>query len=251
MSTDSCRRVPAAMIAALPWRAVPDATRDTTSGHGRREIRTLKVLTIPTGIDFPHAAQALQIRHRRHIDQPKRFTTETVYAITDLRVHKARPAQLAAWIRGHWAIENKIPQVRDVTYDEDRSQVRTGTGLEVMAAMRNSVIGALRTAGIHSSATPRSQARQRNVLRTNTFESSSVTTTICLASARSIPTIAFVVGTNARSRVRRALRLRSPRETPLPLLMNVLLVRWDAKPDKRIRGTFLRRTDTQNVFLCR
>jgi predicted transposase YbfD/YdcC len=138
-----------AQLAALPWRAVPDATRDTTSGHGRREIRTLKVLTISTGIDFPHAAQALQIRRRRRrIDQPKRFTTETVYAITDLRVHKARPAQLAAWIRGHWAIENKIPRVRDVTYDEDRSQVRTGTGPEVMAAMRNSVIGALRTAGI-------------------------------------------------------------------------------------------------------
>ncbi|WP_331744572.1 ISAs1 family transposase (plasmid) [Streptomyces sp. NBC_01136] len=138
-----------AQLAALPWRAVPDATSDTTSGHGRREIRTLKVLTISTGIDFPHAAQALQIRRRRRrIDQPKRFTTETVYAITDLRVHKARPAQLAAWIRGHWAIENKIHWVSDVTYDEDRSQVRTGTGPEVMAALRNAAIGALRTAGI-------------------------------------------------------------------------------------------------------
>jgi predicted transposase YbfD/YdcC len=49
-------------LAALPWRAVPDATRDTDRGHGRREIRTLKILTISTGIDFPHATQALQIR---------------------------------------------------------------------------------------------------------------------------------------------------------------------------------------------
>jgi predicted transposase YbfD/YdcC len=136
-------------LAALPWRAVPDATRDTDRGHGRREIRTLKILTISTGIDFPHAAQALQIRRRRHrTDQPKRFTTETVYAITDLHVHQARPAQLAAWIRGHWAIENTIHWVRDVTYDEDRSQIRTGTGPEVMAALRNAAIGALRTAGI-------------------------------------------------------------------------------------------------------
>ena len=133
----------------MPGRAVPDATRDTTSGHGRREIRTLKVLTISTGIDFPHAAQALQIRRRRRrVDQPKRFTTETVYAITDLRVHKARPAQLAAWIRGHRAIENKIHWVRDVTYDEDRSQVRTGTGPDVMAALRNAAIGALRITGV-------------------------------------------------------------------------------------------------------
>ena len=90
-----------AQLAALPWRAVPEATRDTNRGHGRREIRTLKILTISTGIDFPHAAQALQIRRRRRrLDEPKRFTTETVYAITDLRVHQAKPAQLAAWIRG-------------------------------------------------------------------------------------------------------------------------------------------------------
>ncbi|WP_235965568.1 hypothetical protein [Micromonospora rubida] len=76
------------------------------------------------------------------------MTTETVYAITNLRVHQAKPAQLAAWIRGHCAIENKIHWVRDVTYDEDRSQIRTGTGPEVMAAPRNAAIGALRTAGI-------------------------------------------------------------------------------------------------------
>jgi predicted transposase YbfD/YdcC len=80
-----------AQLAALPWRAVPDADRDTARGHGRREIRTLKTLSLSTGIDFPHAAQALQIRRRRHrLDEPKRFTTETVYAITDLQVHQAR-----------------------------------------------------------------------------------------------------------------------------------------------------------------
>ncbi|SCE97202.1 Transposase DDE domain-containing protein [Micromonospora viridifaciens] len=138
-----------AQLASLPWRAVPDATRDTDRGHGRREIRTCKILTISTGIEFPHAAQALQIRRRRRrLDQPKRFTTETVYAITDLRVHQASPAQLAGWIRGHWSIENKVHWVRDVTYDEDRSQIRTGTGPQVMAALRNAAIGALRTAGI-------------------------------------------------------------------------------------------------------
>jgi hypothetical protein len=40
-----------AQLAALPWRAVPDATRDTDRGHGRREIRTLKILTMAFGID--------------------------------------------------------------------------------------------------------------------------------------------------------------------------------------------------------
>ena len=136
-------------LAGLPWKAVPDATRDDDRGHGRREIRTLKILTISTGIDFPNAAQAMQIRRRRRrLDEPKRFTTETVYAITDLHVHQTKPHQLAAWIRGHWSIENKIHWVRDVTYDEDRSQIRTGTGQQVMAALRNAAIGALRLAGV-------------------------------------------------------------------------------------------------------
>ncbi|GAB1643558.1 transposase [Krasilnikovia sp. MM14-A1259] len=96
---------------------------------------------------LPNAAQALQIRRRRRrLDQPKRFTTETVYAITDLQVHQAKPVQLAAWIRGHWSIENSIHWARDVTYDEDRSQIRTGTGPQVMAALRNAAIAALHAA---------------------------------------------------------------------------------------------------------
>jgi len=153
-----------AQLAALPWQAVPDADRDTACGHGRREIRTLKILSVSTGIGFPNAAQALQIRRRRRrLDQPKRFTTETVYAITDLHVHQARPAHLAAFIRGHWSIENKVHWVRDVTYDEDRSQIRTGTGPHVMATLRNAAIGALRTAGVTNiAAANRHHARDPN-----------------------------------------------------------------------------------------
>lgn len=135
-------------LSRLPWKQVPQADRHDDRGHGRREIRTLKILTVAAGIDFPHAAQALQIRRRRRrLDQPRRFTTETVYAITNLRVHQAKPTQLAAWIRGHWAIENKIHWVRDVTYGEDHSQIRTGTGPHVMAALRDAAIAALRAAG--------------------------------------------------------------------------------------------------------
>ncbi|WP_426514866.1 ISAs1 family transposase [Dactylosporangium sp. McL0621] len=135
-------------LASLPWRLVPVADRTTDRGHGRREIRTLKILSVSTGIDFPHAAQAIQIRRRRRrLDEPRRFTTETVYAVTDLLAHQAKPMHLADWIRGHWSIENKTHWVRDVTYDEDRSQIRAGTGPHVMAALRNAAIGALRLAG--------------------------------------------------------------------------------------------------------
>ena len=151
-------------LAGLPWRLVPDADRDTARGHGRREIRTLKILSVSTGIDFPHAAQAIQIRRRRRrLDQPKRFTTETVYAITNLLAHQAKPMHLADWIRGHWSIENKVHWVRDVTYDEDRSHIRTGAGSQVMAALRNAAIGALRLAGATNiAAANRHHARDAN-----------------------------------------------------------------------------------------
>jgi hypothetical protein len=79
----------------------------------------------------PHAAHHEHHHQRagqRELDQPKRRTTKTVYGITDLPVHHAKPAQLAHWTRSHWSIENKVHWVRDVTYDEYRSQIRTGTG---------------------------------------------------------------------------------------------------------------------------
>src|SRR6266540_3412176 len=151
-------------LASLPWQLVPTADRDTTRGHGRREIRTLKILSVATGIDFPGAAQALQIqRRRRRLDEPRRLTTETVYAITDLQAHQAKPMHLADWIRGHWSIENKTHWVRDVTYDEDRSQIRTGTGPHVMATIRDAAIGALRLAGATNiAAANRHHARDAN-----------------------------------------------------------------------------------------
>lgn len=46
----------------------------------------------------------------------------------------------------HWTIENRLHWVRDVVYDEDRSQVRTGQGPQVMASLRNLAISLLRLA---------------------------------------------------------------------------------------------------------
>jgi predicted transposase YbfD/YdcC len=112
-------------LAELSWRDVEAAHRSVETGHGRREIRTLKVVTIAAGIAFPHAAQAIQLTRRtRPASRNGKWRTETVYAITDLRPHQARPDELAAWIRGHWQIENALHWVRDVTFAEDLSQVR-------------------------------------------------------------------------------------------------------------------------------
>jgi len=150
-----------AQLAALPWRHVPVACRTRGKGHGRAERRTLKVTAVAAGLTFPHAAQAIQIIRRRRPLTSTKWTTETVYAITSLTVIQARPADLARIARGHWGIEDRLHWVRDVTYDEDRSQVRTGNGPRVMASLRNLAIAILRLTG-HTSiaAALRYHARQ-------------------------------------------------------------------------------------------
>jgi len=70
-----------------------------------------------------------------------------VRGITSLTPQQASPARLLELNRGHWAIENKLHWVRDVTFDEDRSQVRTGTTAHAMATLRNLAITLLRLAG--------------------------------------------------------------------------------------------------------
>jgi predicted transposase YbfD/YdcC len=134
-------------LTALPWKEVPIGHTSTSRGHSRVEQRTLKVVTVSTGILFPHAAQAIQITRRTRKLNDKKWRIEIVYAVTSLTAAQATNAQLATWIRGHWCVENRLHWVRDVTFDEDRSQIRTGNGPRVMATLRNLAISLLRLAG--------------------------------------------------------------------------------------------------------
>jgi predicted transposase YbfD/YdcC len=139
-----------AQLAALPWRQVPIAHNAREKGHGRAERRTLKVTAVAAGLAFPHAAQAIQIvRRRRPLTgkNNKKWSTETIHAVTSLTAIQARPAELAAIVRGHWGIEDRLHWVRDMDWDEDRSQVRTGNRPRVMASLRNLAIAVLRLTG--------------------------------------------------------------------------------------------------------
>jgi len=135
--------------AALAWHHVPAPATARDRGHGRIELRTLKVVTVHH-FGFPHTAQVLQVtRKTRDLRDSniRRWRTVVVYAITSLAFAQASPARLADLIRGHWAIENGLHYVRDVTFAEDASRVRTGTAPQVMACLRNLVIGVLSRAG--------------------------------------------------------------------------------------------------------
>jgi predicted transposase YbfD/YdcC len=67
----------------------------------------------------------------------------TTDAVTSLTAAQARPARLADWMRGHWGIE-ALHHLRDTTFAEDASQVRTGNAPRAMASLRNLAIGVLR-----------------------------------------------------------------------------------------------------------
>ena len=136
-----------------------------TPARGERpdERRTLKLTAVAAGLAFPHAAQAIQITRRRKCPGKKKWSTETVYAITSLTATQASPAELAAIIRGHWMIEDRLHWVRDPDYDEDRSQVRTASAPRVMATLRNLAITILRLAGYaRIAAALRHQARRQD-----------------------------------------------------------------------------------------
>jgi predicted transposase YbfD/YdcC len=135
-----------AQLRNLPWRQIPLCASQRDRGHGREEHRTLKAVTVTEGLMFPHAAQAIAITRRTRRLTGGKWRTVTVYGITSLTVTQASPADLAGWIRGHWRIE-VLHHIRDVTYSEDSSQVRTCNGPRVMAALRNLAIGILKLTG--------------------------------------------------------------------------------------------------------
>jgi hypothetical protein len=70
-----------------------------------------------------------------------------VYAITSLTATRVSPGGLAAIIRGHWMIVDRLHWIGDMDFDEDRSQVRTASGPGVMATLRNLALTLLRLAG--------------------------------------------------------------------------------------------------------
>lgn len=141
----------------LPWHEAPTLVF-TDRGHGRTEKRTVQVL--PLGnylgyprITFPHATHAFLIERYVTHHTTRKTSAHAALGITSLTGHAAHPAHIHRYIRGHWQIENRLHWVRDVTYREDHSRIRTGTAPRIMASLRNLAISALRLTGHTSIAT--------------------------------------------------------------------------------------------------
>ena len=95
-------------------------------------------------LDWPDIQQVLRLE--RVCVERGETTRQVRYLITSLPP-SVPPHRLLALARGHWAIENRLHYVRDVTCGEDASTIRSGSAPEVMAALRSTHLALLRLAG--------------------------------------------------------------------------------------------------------
>lgn len=120
----------------LPWSKTPVLHRSRGRGHGREEKREVQVVTVDRLL-VPHARQVVRIRRRRRRLGAKKWSTETVYAVTEI----------AAWARGRRIIENTVHWTMDVTFAKDASQVRRHHTPAAMSSLRDRTRATLHRAG--------------------------------------------------------------------------------------------------------
>jgi len=157
-----------AQVRALPWRQVPAGSVTRERGHGRAETRTLKAAHV-SGLDFPHARQAIKITRWRQ-DTAGRASRQAVYAVTSLTSAEATAGDLARLVREQWSIEAHH-HVRDLTFGEDAAASRTGSGPANLATIRAAVIAALKDAGyLHIPEGRRDHTTPAETLRLHGFD---------------------------------------------------------------------------------
>ncbi|MDE2379515.1 ISAs1 family transposase [Bradyrhizobium sp.] len=130
--------------------ALLESVTDLDKGHGRIEQRTVTVSRevdwlagerrFPGELRLPAVATIVRVASRAELTDHGRF--ETRYYISSARL---TAAGAAAAVRSHWAIENSLHWVLDVTFADDQSRLRKGHGARNMAVVRHFAINLVRT----------------------------------------------------------------------------------------------------------
>jgi predicted transposase YbfD/YdcC len=130
--------------------AALETTVDVDKGHGRIEQRAVTVAhevdwldsdrRFPGEIRLPDVTTIIRVASRAELKDRGRF--ETRYYVSSAALSADRAAQA---VRSHWAIENSLHWVLDVTFGDDQSRLRTGHGARNMAVVRHFAINLVRT----------------------------------------------------------------------------------------------------------
>jgi hypothetical protein len=126
--------------------------RTVDGGHGRIEVRTAHARPAQEigWLEWPGPRQLCRLVHQTR--RRGRWQIEARYKITGLPAELAGPTELLRLSRAHWAIENELHYVRDVTLGEDASRIRSGAAPQAMAAPRNLVVAVLHRNGMSNRA---------------------------------------------------------------------------------------------------
>jgi hypothetical protein len=105
------------------------------------------VRPIPSRLDqvWPGATFVCRLERLRELKD--RCSRQVVYAIASLPRARADPQALLALARGHWAVENSLFHVRDVTFKEDACRVRTANAPANLASLRDAALTLIRQSG--------------------------------------------------------------------------------------------------------
>ena len=137
-----------AFFAAAPTSAL-DTVLDNDKGHGRVEERSVSVSRetdwlhgdrrFPGELRLPAVAAIVRVCSRAELADRCRLETRYYISSAPLSAERA-----AAAVRGHWAIENSLHWVLDVTFADDQARVRKGHGAHNMAIVRHFAINLVR-----------------------------------------------------------------------------------------------------------
>lgn len=121
----------------MPTRTAGHLHHQGPVGH-RRRSRIPTRRTAGAGLPDPHRVPGPQGSGRK----PQK-TVEVVYLLCPLGIVDAQTQALASWAQAPWTIGVSLHWVRDVTFNEDASRVRTGAGTQTMATLWSTAISLL------------------------------------------------------------------------------------------------------------
>lgn len=134
-----------------PFKAGISIYQTLEKSKGRIEKRTIRMSedqSLIKYLSWPGLTHVFKITRER--EEKGRKSMETDYGIASLPDEFATIKHLSKYLRGHWSIENNLHRVRDVSFHEDASTIRTGKAPQVMAILRNLVMTVFKRGSVQS-----------------------------------------------------------------------------------------------------